>query len=147
MAAKTSTKAFYYEYYPHYMGTTTFEGDFDIEEMDQLHASYVASEKVRKPWSAKVKQPALVLEQDRAEDAFESKLENNLEGEDESGASYAWRDILTNWPKIRRALERKGEWADDWEEGSHGISMTSARDARKLVGKLEAKHTEDEFGW
>ena len=100
---------FYYEHYPHYMGTMNTEHSVDIAKLDGVHDAF---------------------KKDKNE-GYEALEEMDLPG-------YAWGDIVREWPSIRKALENKGEWSGEWEEGSHGISMTNMKDARALVGKIEA---------
>jgi hypothetical protein len=101
---------FYYEHYPHYMGTANTEHKLDITKLDEVHDAYKKDEN----------------------DGYEALEELDLPG-------YAWGDIMREWPAIRKALEKKGEWSGEWEEGSHAISMTNIKDARDLVGKIEAE--------
>lgn len=102
---------FYYEHYPHMSGTYNAELKLDIAEMDKVSDLYL---------------------KDKEEGFIHLEEEMDLPG-------YAWGDILEGWPKIRKALEKVGEWSGEWEEGSHAISMTNMKDARALVGKIEAK--------
>lgn len=114
---------YHFEHYPHYMGTMNSETKVDITELDALYDRYIESDK----------QP-----RDETDPTFWEDLVEALNG-------YAQYDIVENWPKIRRALETKGVWADTWEEGSHALSMQSLGDASAEVGKIEAKITQDEF--
>lgn len=114
---------FHFEHYPHYMGTMNSETKVDITELDALSDRYIEDK----------------------DDPTLDHLEEVLNG-------YAQYDIIENWPKIRHSLETKGVWADQWEEGSHALSMQSIGDAKSEVGKIEAKITQDEFenefeGW
>lgn len=109
----------YYEYYPHYMGTLTTNFKVNIELMDELYDAYKK-------------------DTDDDNDVVYDKLKS-------LGNHYAFMDVLRVWPKIRKKLETKGEWADLWEEGSHGISMTNMKDAKHAVALVEAQMTMDEF--
>ncbi len=102
--------AHYYEHYPHMSGTKNNECKIDIEELDAVSDKYKTDKNA----------------------GHEALEELALPG-------YASYELMMNWPTIRKQLENKGEWSGEWEEGSHGISMTSMKDARDMVGKIEAE--------
>ncbi len=112
---------FHYEHYPHYMGTQNSESKVDITELDALSDRYIADKNAG------------------SDDIYDDVCEA-LNG-------YAQYELIENWPKIRRTLERKGVWSGRWEEGSHALSMTNVGDARSEVGKIEAEIAADEFDW
>lgn len=112
MTANVTTKAHYYEHYPHYMGTMTREFTFNIEEVDAIYDEMKADKNDTYEWAEKA---------------------------DELGDAYAFNDIVREWAKIRKVLEKKGEWGGEWEEGSHAISMNSMKEARATVGKIEVE--------
>ena len=119
-----TTTAHYFEHYPHYMGTMNSKFEFDIEEVDEIHDLMTGQENRE-----------LADDEQDWYDKMDEVLEHN----------YAFGEILREWPEIRKALENKGEWADTWEKGSHGISMTCMRDAATQVGLIEARVSQDEF--
>lgn len=122
--ARTTT-AHYYEHYPHMSGTKNNEIEFDIEKIDELFD----------------------LKKKEAKVGWQDQTWYELMNEYIESVGYAFGDILEDWPRIRRALENKGEWSGRWEEGSHAISMTSVRDSRGLVGKIEAEVFEECGEW
>lgn len=109
---------FYFEHYPHYMGTMNSQAKIEIADLDELSDLYIAA-KDRKNVEA--------------QNAYDELYEERLLSEN----GYAWYEIIENWPALRRALETKGVYADEWEEGSHGLSMTSAKDAAKVCLEVE----------
>jgi len=113
--------AYYFEHYPHYMGTKNSKFATDINSIDEIHDLYLAQKKIG-----------------FEDDGWYDKVQD-------IGDNYAFGDVIQNWPSIRRQLETKGVWADQWEEGSHGISMDSMRDAAQEVAQIEAKIKADEF--
>ena len=115
-------KLYYYEHYPHYMGTKNSKFAVNISDVDELHDLYLDQKKRElgddeEPWYMIVS----------------------------SWDNYAFGEIIQEWPAVRKALETKGFWAGQWEEGSHAISMDSMRDAANEVGKIEAQIKADEF--
>jgi len=115
--------AYYFEHYPHYMGTKNSKFATDINTIDEMHDLYLDQKKRQ-------------LGDD--EESWYGRLE-------EIGDSYAFGEVIQNWPQIRKQLETKGIWADQWEEGSHGISMDGMKDAAQQVAQIEAQIKADEF--
>lgn len=118
----------YFEHYPHYLGTMNATVRFTPKQFEDL---------------IDLAKKALKGDDD-AEELLEDRID---EIQSEQGATlYALSVALTNYgdsPRrpstIMSALKKKGEWADDWEEGSHAFA-TTIRKARAAVAKVEAKH-------
>jgi hypothetical protein len=115
--------AYYFEHYPHYMGTKNSKFATKINTIDEIHDVYLSEKDLGysdKTW---------------------------YESLDALGHSYAFADIIREWPAIRKELETKGVWAGQWEEGSHAISMESMNDAGEEVRKIEAQVAIDTGDW
>ena len=125
---------YYFEHYPHYMGTTNAEIGMTDEQFDKLTELAAASRN--------------------------NELDDNYERMEEYAESivggvtvYALVDAFYNFgdakrPKqIAKKLAKKGVCADMWEEGSYALSNKSMKAARKAVGKIEAKQVEGEFDY
>ena len=132
----------YYEHYPHYMGTLNAEVTFTNKEWKKLITLSKAAIKEDK---------ALGGGSGDAADAFEDFKD---EMEKKCGSTlYALDNAILNCydsPRrpstVANAIKKKGVWSAQWEEGSHAFA-TTAKKARKAVGKIEAKVAEDEFDW
>ena len=116
-------KAYYFEHYPHYMGTKNSKFATNINSIDEIHDLYLTEKDL----------------------GYQDKTWYDLL--DGLGHSYAFADIIREWPVIRKALETKGVWAGQWEEGSHAISMESMNDAGEEVRKIEAQVAIDTGEW
>ena len=114
---ENDTIVYYYEHYPHYLGTKNSEATFTVGQMDHWHKI-----------------------EEAGGDGWAEMDEEEMKG-------YALGDILAEWPAIRKKLKKKGTWGGQWEEGSHAVSTKSFKKAKKAVGKIEAQVTLDCGDW
>lgn len=131
----------YYEHYPHYMGTKTAEVKFTNKEWEKLLTLSKAAIKEDNDLDG-----APGDAYDAFED-FKEKLEKKS-GDTMYALDFAMLDYFDSSRRpstIANAIKKKGVWSDKWEEGSHAFA-TTAKKARKAVGKIEAKMAE-EFDW
>jgi len=133
---------YYYEYYPHYMGTRTASIRFTPKQFDTLIDLAKAAIKENKSL-------------DGAEGDADEVLRDHIEAIEKSSGEkvYALDDALLNFydtprrpSNITSALKRKSVWSGEWEEGSFAFASTK-RKAVKAVVAIEAEHAEDEFDW
>lgn len=130
---------FYYEYYPHYMGTMDVTLKFTNKEFEELISKVKAMIKLHKTDSE-----AAYDMMDEIMDYAESKRTTK-------DTVFALMDALVDhFEKPRRpstvanAIKKKGVWSGEWEEGSFAFATTE-RKARKAVAKIEAKHVENDM--
>ena len=114
--SRYSHTCYYFEHYPHYMGTINSHGKVRIDELDRLHDLLVAA---------------------KGGDEEDDVMDDVYMGLRDLVDNYALLDLVREWPKVRKALETKGVYGAGWEEGSHAISMTSMKDASAVCGQVE----------
>jgi hypothetical protein len=117
------TPIYYFEYYPHHMGTLFRYFETSIEDVDSFTRD--------------------VSEDDDVWDDIDERV----------GDSYAIGDVIQSWAEVREKIQNDGQWVDMWEEGSHAISTKSLKHAMEILKKYEkevvANNTDaydDEFG-
>ena len=129
----------YYEYYPHYMGTTSATIEFTKAQFDKIVSLAKAAIKEDKNGDA--------------DDNYE-ELEEFVEtiAKKQKEKTFAFMEALLNCfdsPRrpstIVNALKKKGVWADQWEEGSFAFSNKGKKAAKEAVRKIEAEHCLDEW--
>ena len=132
----------YFEHYPHYMGTMNVTIKFTNKQFNKVIELAKTVIKARnKPLGA----------DDVAYDALSAYLGKICKEQDveEYALIESLIDSTEHSPRrpssIVNKLKKKGVWSGEWEEGSYAFSNKGAKAARKAVGKIEAKHTEDEF--
>lgn len=129
-------KITYYEYYPHYMGTTTATVSFTRNQFDELLDLAKVIIKNHKDGN------------DEGEDEAQYKLDQIIdEIEKKQGVEiFALGEALLNYfdsPRrpstIASAIKKKGVWVGEWEEGSFAFATTKKK-AVDAVRQIEAKH-------
>ncbi len=129
----------YFEHYPHYMGTKNATLTFTQKQFDNMLVLAKAA-----------------IKEDKNSDTDDAyiALEDYIKPFEEKAGdtAYALTDALLNYfnsPRrpaaINTALNKKGVWSGEWEEGSHAFSNKGAKTARAAVAKIEAQMVEDDF--
>lgn len=140
----------YFEYYPHYMGTTTAKVQMDV--MTFLFAQHAAVDSMRaaETWREDVKNKKA------AEFDFDVLLEN-IEDNVSKKTLYAFSNLLTNDAyvpnKVQAGANRvladlvaKGFFVGQWEEGSYYVAIEGfEKKAATALAMLEAQHLADGF--
>lgn len=116
---------YYYEYYPHYMGTMIATVKMTMKEFEQLCA---------------LGKKIVGLNEDEAYDEY-LEFMNALEAKN-NAEIYAMDEVFAVRGRSTRILNKvqKGEvWSGEWEEGSFAFA-SKLRDAKDAIRKIEGKH-------
>lgn len=116
----------YFEHYPHYMGTKNSSIEITFAELKAAN-EYFGSDR-------------------DDETDFIEDLVNEKENDGETVYSFSelfGDDWGHTWKDVLSALNKTGTWAGQWEEGSHGLSVNSLKEAKAAVAMIETELTED----
>lgn len=116
---------YYYEYYPHFMGTRTAVVKMTAKEFEQLCA--IGRKLVGFNDDAAYDEYHVFV------DALEKKTKTRI---------FAMQEAFYKRGRVARIISKlnKGEaWSGEWEEGSFAFA-TKIKDAKEAVRKIELKH-------
>ena len=117
------TTLYYYEHYPHYLGTINSKVELSYDRMAEIAAKWADDE-------------------DIGYDLLTEYLDNNVKN-----TPYALNDVMSEWDNVVKDLSSNKLWGDLWEEGSHAISTESMEKSRSCVGKIELEVAEECGEW
>ena len=114
-----NTPIYFFEYYPHYMGTLTAEVIFTFAQLQSLHAIAIDPDR-----------------EDELDDALAAITPVTI---------YAFRDAIAGdnpevkdqFAKMLNKFEKGKPFGGMWEEGSYAFSAISMVKAKKKIKKLE----------